>query len=201
MNNKMNEKIYTICIDPGHGGKKVGAIYNGLHEADVVLGISLFLYSILKDSEYNIKPVMTRFIDEDISLRDRTLIANSINADLFISVHINADPDDDSEGQPEAKGEEIWIYKNSKGGRKVASAMAESVDSIFTEHKFRGIKESDKLYVLKHTQMPAVLLELGFIDCKKENNYLKNKMEQFKIAGKIAEGIFNYLKINIRKEI
>lgn len=87
---KIIKKQRTIVIDPGHGGKDSGAIGNGLKEKDLVLKISQFLGDELKSMGY--KVLFTRNKDVFINLKDRTAFANKKNADIFISIHINAGP-------------------------------------------------------------------------------------------------------------
>ncbi|MCZ6174494.1 N-acetylmuramoyl-L-alanine amidase [Campylobacter ureolyticus] len=87
---KIDRKQRTIVIDPGHGGKDSGAIGNGLKEKDLVLKISQFLGDELKNMGY--KVLFTRNKDVFINLKDRTAFANKKNADMFISIHINAGP-------------------------------------------------------------------------------------------------------------
>jgi len=82
--------IKTIVIDPGHGGKDPGAIgYNGLEEKTVVLDIAKRLKKIMR-KKTNYKVILTREKDVYLSLEERTAIANTLNADLFISLHANA---------------------------------------------------------------------------------------------------------------
>ncbi len=81
--------VRKIVIDPGHGGKDSGATGNGLKEKDIVLDLAKRLETILeRDGKYEI--VLTRDTDKYISLEERTAIANGNDADLFISLHINA---------------------------------------------------------------------------------------------------------------
>ncbi|MSN96486.1 N-acetylmuramoyl-L-alanine amidase [Campylobacter sp. FMV-PI01] len=89
---KKNKKvsIKTVVIDPGHGGKDPGAMANGLKEKDIVLKISKKLGKILQERGY--KVYFTRNSDEFINLKSRTAFANEKNADLFVSIHVNAGP-------------------------------------------------------------------------------------------------------------
>lgn len=80
----------TIVIDPGHGGKDPGAVDNGVREKDVNLAVGLELMKVLNARGYN--AVMTRATDVYLKLQERTDIANNVNADLFVSVHVNALP-------------------------------------------------------------------------------------------------------------
>lgn len=116
--------IQTIVIDPGHGGKDPGAIGRaGLTEKDVVLDIGLRLRSLI-EQRLNKKVIMTRADDTFIPLDDRTLIANSKNADLFVSIHVNSHP------QRTTRGVEIYHLGPSSDRRAMAVAARENNVSI-----------------------------------------------------------------------
>ena len=178
-------KKHTIVIDPGHGGKDPGAVYAGYKEKDIVLPIALYLGGFLShpSSEANLKIncVYTRTADIYVPLRDRAFIANSIKADAFVSIHVNASP------KHNARGEEIWIYPGSIKSAKLANSIATYIDEI-VPGRFRGVKEGN-FYVLRKTKMPAVLIEVGFLD----NPYtpLHSSHTQIRAAFLIASGIKN----------
>ena len=177
-----------IMLDPGHGGKKTGASYYGLHEKDVVLDIALKVHDrFINDSVWI---VLTRMSDVNVSLKNRCIMANALTASYFISLHCNACR------KHTARGAEIFYYKGSKRGRKLAE-LFEPYVRRFLDQPFRGIKESDRLYVLKHTEMPAILVEIGFIDDKMTNELLRKVEIRQHIADLIADGL-NEL---IRKKI
>ena len=89
--------VRTIVIDPGHGGKDPGAIgRGGLKEKDVVLDIGRRLKKLLERQGHTV--IMTRSDDTFIPLGDRTQLANSRNADLFVSIHANANPNRHTKG-------------------------------------------------------------------------------------------------------
>lgn len=179
-----------ICLDPGHGGTAAGATFNGVNEKDITLLTCLCLEKLLRAHGHEV--ILTRDFDYNVPLHMRAEIANDFDADIFLSIHCNADPDDDSEGQPVAKGEEIWIYQHSIRGRNLALALKDCVDLIFPGHGFRGVKETTRLAVLRETRMPAVLIELGFIDNVEEMESLSHPAVYMKIARLIAEGIEIY---------
>jgi len=183
-------KRYTIVIDPGHGGKDPGAVYAGYKEKDIVLPIALYLGGFLSSTshEVNLKIncVYTRTADIYVPLRDRVFIANSVKADAFISIHLNASP------KHNARGEEIWIYPRSIESAKLANNIATYIDEI-VPGKFRGIKEGN-FYVLRGTtkkKIPAVLIEVGFID--NPETPLHSYHTQIRAAFLIASGIKKYL--------
>lgn len=187
----MNRKI---CIDPGHGGDQPGAVYHGLNEKDVVLSVCLYAQQALYRLDHELTPALTRNYDRTMTLQDRCNFSNSLGADCFVAVHCNADPDMDEPGMPEAKGEEIWFYKGSVEGMKLAQCLADEVDRIFPDEPFRGIKMTDVFYVLKHTNAPACLIEMGFIDKSSSEETFTDQATLEKIGILIARGIYDYLQ-------
>jgi N-acetylmuramoyl-L-alanine amidase len=116
--------VRTIVIDPGHGGKDPGAIgRTGLTEKDIVLDIGLRLRSLVQE-RLDKKVIMTRDNDTFIPLDDRTLIANSKNADLFVSIHVNSHP------QRVTRGVEIYHLGQSSDRRAKAVAARENNVSL-----------------------------------------------------------------------
>lgn len=180
-----------IVLDPGHGGSDPGAVSRGYLEKDIALAISKKLKWAL-DSIHT-STLLTRDSDIRVGLTERCTFANSRHADLFISIHLNADPDDDSPGTREAKGAEIWHYPGSKKSGKLAAAIAGQFKTNFPDEPFRGVKEGD-LAVCRMTTMPAVLIEVGFIDNSDTARWLSEEQVQWDMAGAIASGVEAYLK-------
>jgi N-acetylmuramoyl-L-alanine amidase len=185
--------MILIAIDPGHGGHDRGASFRGVEEADVVLLVALVLDKVLISRGY--ETMLTRSTNEPVSLSERVATANRRGADLFISLHTNADPDPDEPGDLVAKGEEIWVCGSPKS-KALAEAIEPHVDRIIPGHRFRGIKENSRFYVLRKTSMPAVLIELGFIDNVDEQATLSHPASYRNIAGFIADGIDEYATLN-----
>lgn len=176
-----------ICLDPGHGGAKPGAVYGGLEEKNINLDVALGVGRILYSSGYRV--IYTRSEDIDVSLEERCKIANTSLSDAFISIHCNADPDEDLPGMPEAKGEEIWYSKGSQKGLYLATQISYWIDQIFPDEPFRGVKETVSFYVLKHTTMPAILIEIGFIDKSSSTESFSDPKTIDSICVVIANGI------------
>lgn len=85
--------IKRIVIDPGHGGHDTGTISaNGMREKDLVLDVARRLRAYIKNNYPDVEVIMTRDADRFVALEERTAIANSRRADLFISIHANASP-------------------------------------------------------------------------------------------------------------
>lgn len=145
-----------LVIDLGHGGHDPGAIgANKTHEADVVLEIGKELNELLKGYELEVK--FTRLSNVYLSLSERAKIANDFKADYFLSIHINSSTD------KSVRGVEVWQYSNKNDKlNKFSKDLCEDVSKIFNVIN-RGVKLSQKLSVLKNTNMPAALIEVDFI--------------------------------------
>ncbi|HTF91502.1 MAG TPA: N-acetylmuramoyl-L-alanine amidase, partial [Verrucomicrobiae bacterium] len=112
--------LRKIVLDPGHGGKDPGAIGNGgIAEKDLVLSIARKLAAKLK-KEMNVQVVLTRNDDRFVPLEDRTALANAENADLFISLHMNASPNS------EARGIETYYLDNTSDEAAIRLAAREN---------------------------------------------------------------------------
>jgi len=177
-----------VFIDPGHGGADPGASHGDLVEKDLVLKISQRLDDHLKDLGHD--TLMTRVADSTFDLAARAEKANLWGAEIFLSIHLNADPDPDQPGMSEALGHEFWIYPGSFKGLRLAEALNKAFVFAFPAYPARGVKEAN-FAVLRLTQMPAVLLELAFIDTAIATR-LRLPVVQERIAGAISSGVHYY---------
>jgi N-acetylmuramoyl-L-alanine amidase len=172
--------VRKVVIDPGHGGLDPGAGGFGLREKDITLDIALVLRGLLADS---VDVSMTRDSDKFVSLSDRAKFTNTVGADLFVSIHVNAGG---------GTGYESYIYTDAldETGR-LAGLIHNEVASFYKEKGFpdRGLKKAN-FTVLRETAMPAVLLENLFIDRKEDAEKLKDPGFRREIAGAVAKGIF-----------
>ncbi len=177
---KIKNKV--IIIDPGHGGNDTGAMRGKTLEKDLTLQIALKVREQLRERGFN-KIIMTRTGDTTVSLAQRVETANNNNADIYVSIHINASV------KSEIKGIETHYY--SESGYQVAKIMHKELMSK-VDAADRGLFKS-KFYVINHTEAPAVLLELGFISNESERSGLISEKRQTESAEAITEGIINYL--------
>lgn len=178
-----------VTIDAGHGGRDSGATYGRLLEKGIVLEIALVLSEMLDAAGFY--AMMTRRGDYFMYNPQRARMANSSEADIFVSIHCNADPDEDHPDMPEAKGSEIWIYPGSKKGMRLATSIMNHIEDEFPGRKFRGIKEA-KFTVLKRTKMPSVLCEVGFIDTEESLERFEDDAVLYKIAKVLYSGVKDY---------
>ncbi len=170
--------MYKIMLDAGHGGYEPGAVYNGRQEKDDNLALTLAIGNELEENGYEV--VYTRTTDVYESPFEKAMEANASGADLFISIHRNAFPTPNT-----ASGVESLVY--DKTGMKYE--IAEAIDTELAKLGFKdlGVKERPNLVVLKRTNMPAVLVEVGFIDSDIDNALFDQKFDE--IAKAIADGI------------
>lgn len=118
--------IRKIILDPGHGGKDPGAMAHGMKEKDIVLTVAKHLRDILRE-QYGYEVVMTRTKDVFLPLEERTALANTSKADLFVSIHVNAHPD------KKVRGIETFylnLATNSEAMRVAALENATSTHNI-----------------------------------------------------------------------
>jgi len=182
-NQTPNEKI-VVVIDPGHGGDDPGAIgINGVKEKNVILPIAQEVTNLLE--QQGIQVIMTRNNDKAVSLQERSEIANRANADLFISIHANSM----GMSRPDISGLETYYLEDGM-------RLAESIHNTILKDvdvKNRRIRRA-RFYVLRHTEMPAVLVEIGFLTGKEDAQKLANQTYRDKMAQAIADGILQYVR-------
>ncbi|MCR1877337.1 N-acetylmuramoyl-L-alanine amidase [Paraclostridium bifermentans] len=177
-----------LVIDLGHGASDPGAIGQaGTCEANVVLAIGKELNEKFKGLDVDIK--FTRLSDKFISLRERARIANEFGADYFLSIHINSASD------KRVRGVEVWEY--SMGIKKLddfSNGLCEDISKLFNIRN-RGIKLSKELSVLKHTEMPAVLVEIDFISNVEGEKALKDSNNIKAIALAIRNNLIKLFEL------
>ncbi len=180
-----------IYIDAGHNPKNpnAGAEGNGLREQDITYTVSQLLSSLLRSYGYETRlsrPTASTQLGSSnaSSLAARVNGANSWGADYFISIHTNASSD------ASAVGSEAYVFRRGSDAYYLAEAILRSLRSS-TAVPTRGVFPRPSLYVLRRTQMPSVLIELGFITNPGEADLMESKPELF--AEGIARGISDYL--------
>lgn len=187
----LNGKI--IVLDPGHGGSDPGAIGpTGLQEKQVTLPIAEYLKSILEAK--GAKVILTRTTDVDVygphasgvdELQARVNVANGNQADAFISIHIN------SFSNPNVGGIATYYFDGSDQSKKLASSVQGQIAEHSGFNGDRGIQPGN-LYVLRHSLMPSILVELGFISNPKEEGHLKEGSTRQEFANELAKGLELY---------
>lgn len=168
----------TIIIDPGHGGFDPGAVFGNRREKDDTLRLALAVGRELEDEGYNV--IYTRKDDRYDSPYDKAQIANNAGGDLFLSFHRNF-----AERPDLYQGVQALVYGQNPTALRVAKDVNEELERIGFENI--GIEERKELVVLRRTNMPAVLLEVGFINSSVDNKIYDEKFSEMVDA--IADGI------------
>lgn len=170
-----------VVLDPGHGGSDYGAIRAGINEKDITLDVSKRVEAILHAKGINV--YMTRDIDKSISLQDRTVFSASKSPDIFVSIHVN------SCVGPDATGLETHYYHPESF--ELAKTVHSSLIS-YIKSPDRGLIKS-RFYVINHTSVPSILVEIGFLSNDRERAELVSEQRKQQTAKSIAEGIMRYL--------
>ena len=162
-----------VVIDPGHGGSNPGAVYMGRQEKDDVLALSLAVGQILEDN--GVPVYYTRTTDIYESPTQKALEGNAAGADYFVSIHRNSSP-----------------YPNQYTG--IESRLARNINARLEQIGFvdQGVNERTDLVVLNRTDMPAVLVEVGFINTDADNQLLDERF--YDVAQAIADGILQTIQ-------
>lgn len=179
-----------IYLDAGHGGKDGGAAGNGIKEKDIVLDICKRIESGLKVYD-DVKIIMSRSTDIYRSLDERTREANLANADILLSVHINAAT------STAAKGWEVYTYPNAGSATTAFSNMlhAEIMRSMGSGITDRGKKTKD-LHMLRESKMIAALTENLFISNASDADKLKDPNFRQRIADGHVIALEKYLGLS-----
>ncbi len=172
--------LRKVVIDAGHGGTDYGAIRDNINEKDITLDVAKQVRDMLVKKGYVVQ--MTRDKDEYVSLQDRVAISENFMPDIFISIHVN------SSTGTEASGIETHYYHQES--ILLAQTLHASLASAINT-KNRGLFKS-KFYVINHTTVPAVLMEIGFISNSAERAELNGSSRKKATAKAIVEGVENY---------
>ncbi len=184
-----------IFIDQGHNpqGVNAGAEGFGMREQDITYNVGMYLADILRnDSRFEVKT--SRNSSDEVlgtsnatSLATRVDAANSWPADYFISIHANANTN------PAINGSEVYVYEEYSQAYYLAEQVLEAmVERVGT--KDNGVRLNPSLYVLRRTNMPAILVELGYIT--NESDAQKLRDDQYEFAYAIYQGLLNYLGLS-----
>ena len=172
-----------VVIDPGHGGRDPGAVgIGGLQEKQINTTVSHRVRQRLQEAGLTV--LMTREGDQWVDLDARAQFANRARADVFVSIHANAI----SMSRPEVNGLETYYLAS---GERLARSIHNSVLRN-TDMRDRGVRQA-RFYVLRHTSMPAVLVETGFVTGAEDAARFRNPAAVNQIADGIARGILDYL--------
>lgn len=168
----------TVILDAGHGGSDFGAMNMGRLEKNDTLRLTLAIGEILQNAGVNVLYTRTEDIYE--SPVQKALEGNNSGADYFVSIHRNSSPYDN-----QYTGIESLVYNRYSA----AGTMAENINRQLEQVGFvnQGVNERKNLAVLRRTNMPAVLVEVGFINTDRDNILFDSRF--YEVAQAIADGI------------
>lgn len=172
-----------VVIDPGHGGNDVGAINNGIYEKNIDLDVCKKLNDLF-DKE-DIKVYFTRMDDSLPSVEERVDFVNELMPDLFISIHSNWYEDKGVNGTSV-----LYNYKdNSEFNSKWLSAILATEVSGAGGLYNKGIVEGNEIHIVRHSNVPVALVELGFMSNENDFKVLYSSLGQEQLAKGIYTGI------------
>jgi len=180
-----------VVLDPGHGGSDPGAVSGAIKEKDLNLSVALKTKSRLEGMGYSV--IMTRYDDTAVNLQERPQIANRANADVFVSIHHNSLTD------PTVYGLETYYCPQYSGEGKTMEQypLANEIhNSILdaTGANNRNIRQQSGFVVIRKTNMPAILIEGGYMSNPNELKLITSDYYQELIADGITKGINNYFE-------
>jgi N-acetylmuramoyl-L-alanine amidase len=213
-------RLRIVALDPGHGGAETGAEgKNGLVEKNLVLSISRKLRDLLQE-RLGLRVILTRDGDRNLELDERTAVATTNTADLFISIHADASPNREARGSsvyflsyssdpdsavtpasrtraPGSPGLDFILWDMaqashlSQSSRLAEIFQEELLSATSADQVNRGIKQNS-FRVLKGATMPAVLVEIGFISNPDEESLLENESHQDELAEALYRGVVRF---------
>jgi len=189
----------TIVIDAGHGVPDEGAqSSNGTTEAETNLKIALKLQNLLEQSGCTV--ILTRSDENAIydidsktlkqkkisDIKNRVKIGNESSADIFVSIHLNKIP------QSQYDGWQTFYKEGSEDGARLAKTIQENLNKTIQKENDRIAKTIDKIYIIKHVEIPTTIVECGFLSNPDEEKLLLEDGYQNKLAWGIYNGIIDY---------
>ena len=189
----------TIVIDAGHGVPDEGAqSSNGTTEAETNLKIALKLQNLLEQSGCTV--ILTRSDENAIydidsktlkqkkisDIKNRVKIGNESSADIFVSIHLNKIP------QSQYDGWQTFYKEGSEDGARLAKTIQENLNKTIQKENNRIAKTIDKIYIIKHVEIPTTIVECGFLSNPDEEKLLLEDEYQNQLAWGIYNGIIDY---------
>lgn len=189
----------TIIIDAGHGGEDGGAVSDeGISEANINLSIALKLQNLLEQSGATV--ILTRSDENAIydidkktlkekkvsDIKNRVKIGNNSSADIFVSIHLN------KISQAQYYGWQTFFKNGSEEGKKLATGIQNNLNESMQKENKRTPLKINNVYIIKHVEIPTVIVECGFLSNEEEEHQLQEDEYQNKLAWGIYNGIMDY---------
>ncbi|MCA6423565.1 MAG: N-acetylmuramoyl-L-alanine amidase [Flavobacterium sp.] len=178
------KETITIVIDASHGGHDLGSFHNEFFEKDIANSISKKINEI--NDNKNIKILFTRDDDQFLELSERTKYINNIKPDLVLSLHINQNTN------VTTNGFEAFVYDKSIAYER-SNELAQKLVLDFEKKiplKNRGVKTAP-FWILKKSEVPAIIIEMGFLSNENDRKYITSSEGQTQIAQTILDFVTN----------
>ena len=195
---KYNGKIITVVIDAGHGGSDNGAVQGNIKEKDISLSIANEIKMLNKNKNLNI--ILSRQGDELKTPKERTAFAIEKKADLFVSIHIDAEYKAKVNTQ---NGVLVFIPKDDNAYLNNSKLLGSALLAAFKGNDHLKVDDNltqrqQGIWVLNSNNCPSVLVETGFLSSPSDLDYLRNKENHKIIAQNILDGIEKYAEQNFQ---
>jgi N-acetylmuramoyl-L-alanine amidase len=192
-------KDITVVIDAGHGlieGKHSGAAYQEFNEDDIVLSLAKRIQSLNQNEKVHI--VLSRPSEKIVELHDRVTVASDHHADLFLSLHMNYTDNKEpasTTGEKTTSGMEVCLSGKLPSylpqSEVFGSLLQQELSTVYTTLPYLT-KVKSGVWVLDHNACPSVLIECGYINNKKDRDFISDRTNQDLLAGKILKAIERY---------
>lgn len=173
--------IWTVTIDPGHGGRDPGAVHGGIREADIAFEVAGHLGRMLEEKEVQVR-FTHRGLPADQRVGNPERVARAAGSGVFISIHCNAFT------LPTAHGTETFFWRNDQG-HKLARRVQVRLQGLLRTAN-RGVKE--RRFTVLVQNRPAILVELAFLSNPQDRQLLITRQED--MAAAIAQGYWDWVK-------
>ena len=198
LNTSAEDEKITVVIDPGHGGRDGGAVgEDGTLEKELNLAVALKLKAVLESAD--IRVIMTRETDIELAspdsshkkaddLKARLQLARDQQNAIFISIHMNKFPVE------KYRGLQVYYSENNPESLTLAQTVQDTVQDSLQNTSDRKVKPAgDSIYLMKNLEIPAILVECGFLSNEAERELLKDEDYQKKLALCLAAALLTYI--------
>ena len=179
----------VVVVDAGHGSRAAGAVKQGAYEKNIDLAVALQLKKVFEEHpEENIGVYYTRLDDSNPTLDQRSKLANNADADLFISIHNNSS----SSGKMSSLNGTQVLYSSVDHSEHTSKRFAQiCLDNLCAALDSRsvGLMNGDDIYIIRTSNAPVALIEVGFMTNAKELELLQDEEYQYRAAQGIYSSI------------
>lgn len=190
------QQVYdkVVAIDAGHGGTEPGAVKQGIMEKDINLAILKQLKKLLDKNDKNIGVYYTRTEDVNPSFEERAQLGSKIEANMFISIHSNSTVDGQmsSYNGTEVMYDELKSEEGFSSKRLAQICLEEATEAMGSKNN--GVTYGNSIYIIRNSEVPVALVEVGFMTNQEELNKLTSERYQKKAAKGIYKAILRALE-------